>query len=276
MPTINLSVKYPVNTKTPFSSQDLKDKYLSHLPNDFNCNQFITDETIDFYIQSAKEQLEALLGIKIGREVIAESHDFIIDDWMQWGFIRTTYPVQSAISLEGFLNDLRQVSYPSQWISARSTTDGKTYNREFRLIPIGSSATYQNTSAMFLGAFYPQLSWWKMNRNVPNYWRLTYITGFPNDIIPTDILQALGMIAAIPLLLIAGEAYSGKRGLGFGISSKSISLDGLSESLSSYSEKGIFSARINEYGNMLFGKNGKGGLIATLRDYYSSIIWTVC
>jgi hypothetical protein len=277
MPTINLSLKYNINTRVPFSAQDLRDKFLSHLPNDFNCNQFVSDETIDFYIQSAKEQLESILGIKIGREVITESHDFIVDDWVQWGYIKTTYPVQSAVFLSGFLGQIEQVKYPDEWLITRQTSDGKTYNREFRLMPLGSGATYNNTSALFLGSFNQQLSWWRQNRNVPNYWRLKYITGFPEDKTPMDIQQALGMIAVIPILGIISDAYAGRRGLGYGVSSKSISLDGLSQSVSSAAaEKGIFAARMKQYYDALFGVNGKNGLLEILKDAYSAIMFTVC
>lgn len=277
MPTINLSIKYNVNTQVPFSAQDIRDKFIAFLPNDFNCNQFISDETIDFYIQSAKEQLESYLGIRIGREVISERHDFIIDDWLQWGYIKTTYPVQSAVSLSGFLGSMEQVQYPFDWITVRETSDGRTYNREFRIMPLGSGATYNNTSALFLGSFNQQLSWWRQNRNVPNYWKMKYITGFPQDKVPADILQALGMIAVIPLLGIISDAYAGRRGLGFGINSKSISLDGLSQSVSSSAaEKGIFAARMKQYYDALFGVNGKNGLLEVLKDAYSAIIFTVC
>jgi hypothetical protein len=276
MPTLNLSIKYNINTQVPFSAQDLKDKYLSFLPNDFNCNQFISDETIDFYIQSAKDQLESYLGMKIGREVITERKDFIIDDWIQWGYIKTTYPVQSAVSLSGFLGATEQIIYPYDWITVRETSDGKTYNREFRIVPIGSGATYNNTSALFLGSFNQQLSWWRQNRNVPNYWKLKYITGFPNDKIPADLLQAIGMIATIPILGLISDAYQGKRGLGYGVASKSISLDGLSQSTSSFGKDGIFSARMKQYNDALFGINGKNGLLEMLKDAYSAIIFTVC
>jgi hypothetical protein len=277
MPTLNLSIKYNVNTKVPFSAQDLKDKYLAFLPNDFNCNKFISDETIEFYIQAATEQLESILGMKISRDVITERHDYIIDDWVQWGYIKTTYPVQSPVSLSGFLGQMEQVQYPFDWISVRETSDGKTYNREFRIIPIGSGATYNNTSALFLGSFNQQLSWWRQNRNVPNYWKMKYITGFPKDKVPADILQAIGMIATIPILGIISDAYAGRRGLGFGINSKSISLDGLSQSVSSSaSEKGIFAARMKQYYDALFGVNGKNGLLEVLKDAYSAIMFTVC
>src|SRR5579871_911690 len=113
MASINLSIKYHIDTTSPFSAQDIKDKYLSFLPNDFNCNQYISDETIEYYIKAAKQLLEEYLGMLISRKVITESRDFFIDDWLQWGFIKTTYPVQSGVSLSGYLGDKLQVTYPS-------------------------------------------------------------------------------------------------------------------------------------------------------------------
>jgi hypothetical protein len=278
MPTLTLNINYNINTKVPFSAQDLRDKFLSFLPNDFNFGKYITDDTIDFYVQSAQKILEDYLGIKLNRDIVAENFDYIIDDWMQWGLMKTTYPVQAPVMLEGYLGNIKQLTYPPEWMSARGTNDGRTYNRDVRLIPTGGSLTYENTSALFLGSFYPQINWWRTNRNIPNYWKVTYITGFVNDIIPADILQALGMLATIPILGIISDAYTGNRGLGFGVSSKSISMDGLSQSVSSFNsaQAGIFGARIKQYGDSLWGISGKPGLLDILKDSYSAIMFTVC
>jgi hypothetical protein len=277
LPTLTFNIKYKVNTSVPFSAQNLKDKFLSFLPNDFKCNQYVSDDTIDFYIQSAQQQIESYLGIKLGRQIISETIDYIIDDWIQWGQMKVTYPVQLAIQLEGFLGNVRQLVYPPEWLTARGVNDGgRTYTRNIRLVPTGGSLNYENTSALFLGSFYPQINWWRTNRNIPNYWKVTYMTGFPNDIIPSDILQAMGMMATIPILGIINDAYAGSRGLGFGVSSKSISLDGLSQSVNSYSDKGIFTARMKQYNDALFGVNGKPGLLEVLKDSYSAIMMTSC
>jgi hypothetical protein len=277
MPTITFNIKYGVNTKTSFSSQDLKDKFLSGIPNDFN-GQKVTDETIDFYIQSAKETLESYLGLKLDRQVIIESKDYIQDDWLQWGFINTTYPVQCAVSLKGYLGNVAQINYPKEWLSVKRTNDHRSFNRQFRLVPNGGSVTYENTSALYLGSGYPLMGWWRTNRNIPNYWELEYITGFPDDKVPTDILQAIGMIATIPILGLLSDMQIGNRGLGLGVQSKSISLDGLSQSVSSYANgsTGIFGARMKQYSDQLFGVSGKPGLLEILRDSYSAIIWGVC
>jgi hypothetical protein len=77
---------------------------------------------------------------------------------------------------------------------------------------------------------------------VPNYWTLTYITGFHN--IPKDILEAIGKQAAISVFTILGDIV-----VGAGIASKSQSIDGLSQSISTTASAmyNAFSARIGQY-----------------------------
>lgn len=277
MSQIVFRTRYGINTKTPFSAQELRDKFLSGIPNDFK-GQRISDDTIDFYIQSAKEFLESYLGLKLDRQVITESEHYYQEDWMQWGHIKTTYPVACAVSLDGYLGAKKQLSYPKEWLSVRVSSDGKTYSRQFQLVPVGGSLTYENTSVLYLGTGYPLMGWWRTNRGIPNYWSIQYITGFKNDIIPTDLLQAVGMIATIPLLGIYSDMHLSNRGLGLGIASKSISLDGLSQSVSSYAngQTGIFGARMKQYSDQLFGVSGKDGMLEILKNAYSAIIWGVC
>lgn len=277
MPQITFNIRFTKNTANPFSAEDLRATFLSGIPTEIN-GQKISDSTIDFYIDSAVEQIESYLGIKLSRQIITESRDYYIDDWSSWGFIKATYPVQAPISLDGYLGSIKQISYPTEWLSVRTASDNR-YSRQFRITPNGSSATFENsTSILVMGSAYPILNWWRTNRNVPNYWQLKYLTGFDGDRIPSDILQAIGMIATIPLLGIASDLNMAKGGLGIGISSKSISLDGLSQSASTYSngQNGVFGARMKQYSDQLFGTSGKAGLLEILKNSYSDIIWAVC
>jgi hypothetical protein len=276
MPTLKLNIKYGINTNSPFSAQDLRDKFLSGLPNNFN-GASITDDTIEFYIQSAMQQLESYLGLKLSRQIITEKLDYYLDDWANYGAMKVTYPVVIPVALSGYLGQIKQVDYPNEWLSAKESSDGKSYSRTVRLMPTAGQLNYQNSFSLAFGSFSPQLNWWRANRNIPNYWQIKYITGFPNDIIPSDILQVIGMIAVIPILGIISDMYSGTQGLGFGVSSKSISLDGLSQSVSSFAsgDKSIFGARVKQYVEQLYGTNGKPGLLEILKDSYSSILFTV-
>lgn len=278
MPQITFTAKYTRDILSPFSAQDLRDKFLAGIPLEIN-GQRILDSTIDFYIESAVEQVESYLGIKLSRQIITESRDYYIDDWSNWGFIKATYPVVAAISLDGYLGESKQITYPKEWLSVRRTSDNRSFSREFRITPNTASIPFSNSqSILVMGSAYPILNWWRSNRNIPNYWQMQYITGFPDDKIPSDILQAIGMIATIPLLGISSDLNMSKGGLGLGVASKSISLDGLSQSVSSYSngQTGIYGARMKQYGDSLFGIGGKPGLLEILKDSYSAIIWAVC
>lgn len=278
MPQITFKAKYTRNISNPFSAQDLRDLFLSGIPVEIN-GQRILDSTIDFYIDSAVEQLESYLGLKLSRQIVTESKDYYIDDWSNWGFIKSTYPVQAAISLDGYLGESKQISYPKEWLSVKKSSDNRSFSREFRITPNTASMTFSNSqSILVMGSAYPILNWWRTNRYVPNYWQLKYMTGFPDDKIPSDILQAVGMIATIPLLGIASDLNMAKGGLGLGVASKSISLDGLSQSVSSYANgsTGTYGARMKQYGDSLFGVSGKPGLLEILKDSYSAIVWAVC
>lgn len=276
MGNIAFTVKVAEDISAPFSSSELKGLFLSAIPLSKNGN-VISDDTINFYISSAVSWLESYLGIKLSRQIITETKDWISDDWINWGFIKTTYPVQAPVGLVGYLGVLPSITYPIEWMSCRQTSDNKTFSREFRLVPNTGSLTINDNA--FLGIYTsPLISWWRENRQIPNYWNVSYITGFVNDKVPDDILQAIGMIACIPILGLASDLFLGTSGLGFGASSKSISIDGLSQSVSSFAngQTGVFGARIKQYADQLYGANGKPGLLEILKDSYSAIIFGVC
>ena len=64
--------------------------------------------------------------------------------------------------------------------------------------------------------------------NIPDYWRIQYITGWDIDNLPMDLLNIVGMLASIPALDVAGDLILGTAG----IASQSLSIDGLSQSIS--------------------------------------------
>src|SRR5690606_21040030 len=98
----------------------------------------------------------------------------------------------------------------------------------------------------------------------PNYWKQEYITGF--DVIPIDIIQAIGIMAAINVFTIIQDSLLG----GAGIASKSVGIDGLSQSVS-LNSKGIYANRIEQYSTMLDDGKG-GGLLARLTGRYAGIL----
>lgn len=218
----------------------------------------LSDAVIIQYLKAAQSEIERLLGIKLQKQIIKENKDFYLDDWKSWGYIRCTYPAREVFGLDGYVNSVKQVQYPIEWVSTRKTSDGKLYQKNIFLVPVGQGVANQN-SIVFSGIT-PHLGFLNMP-NIPNYWQIIYGTGF--DKVPDDIIKAICYMAAMPLYMWLGNAI-----LPAGLNSQSISIDGLSQSRSI--EAGGFSTKIKQLQEQLGSLDSKSnGLLANLRDYYN-------
>jgi len=76
----------------------------------------------------------------------------------------------------------------------------------------------------------------------PNYWKFKYVTGF--DKLPMDLVNFIGKMAAVNIFAMLGDIV-----FGAGVQSRSLSIDGLSQSIST--TKGgatsAYGARIAQY-----------------------------
>ena len=81
--------------------------------------------------------------------------------------------------------------------------------------------------------------------NIPDYWRIQYITGWDIDDMPMDLLNIVGMLATFGPLNIAGDLVLGVAG----VSSQSLSIDGLSQSIGTTASatSAAYSARLIQY-----------------------------
>lgn len=215
-------------TATYFFGIGIKDQLGNVMPNN----------TINNYIKSAQLELEHFLDIKLNKQIVREKFDFFRDDWYHWGFIPTTYPVNKAFSLDGFVNTIRQIQYPDQWLSVRTSNNG-LYRRQIHIIPNQDSPTTNSNSVVYSGIT-PHMGFLH-NRTIPNYWEAVYCTGF--DEVPMDLVNFVGKLAAINIFHILGDLI-----LGAGIASQSIGIDGLSQSISTTS-----SATNAGYGSRITG-----------------------
>lgn len=261
MSQLTFHIKYKKGTSSIIDPNDIRQNYLFGI-NLQKQGQVLTDDVYQYYIDAAVEQLQNYLGIKLFKQVIQESKDFYSDDWMQWGYLKTTYPVRCAFELIGYLGTVKQVTYPTDWLSVRKTSDGELYQRQIHIIP--NSANVQNEAIMYTGIL-PSVNY-HSNRRIPNYWTMTYVTGF--DKVPADIINALGKIAALNILAMMSDAFL----LYPGVNSQSISLDGLSQTLST-NASGVFSNRIKQYMLDLWGDNNSMGVLKQLYDRYATFTW---
>lgn len=264
MPTVEFVVKYSKNTNLIISPDEIRNLYLWGLPLQKN-GQSISDEQIEFFIQSVTEQLEETLSLKFKKQLIKEEKDFYADDWRVWGYIKASYPINCPIELVGFLGTVKQVTYPRTWLSTRSTNDGKNYSRQLHLVP-NTNSTHEQL--VVYNGLLPNINYFS-NPQIPNYWQMTYVTGF--DKIPKSIINVIGKLVSMNIFAFLSDAL-----LPFpGTNSKTLSLDGLSQSLNFNGANGLFAARIKQYNDELYGNANNIGEIKRLRDQYTQIVWGV-
>jgi len=241
MPTLNLITKYRKNEGLIISPEEILALYFYGVGIKSKDGSSLDSNTITTYIKSAQSEVEKYFDIKLFPQLISETQDYYRDDYSNnFPFVRVSLPVNNILTLIGRINGIDQIKYPQEWLQAKSSSDG-TFYRQFSVVPNGSVVN-ADANVIFTGvsAYYGLRSY----STVPNYWYVQYETGFTYGKVPFDLLNIIGMLAAIPLLAIAGDLI-----LGAGIASQSLGIDGLSQSISSTSSatNAGYGARIIEY-----------------------------
>lgn len=231
MGSLSFTISYQKNAGQVLSAAELKTLYLKNIPlTSPNGQLILDDDTIDQYLKEAVDRVSNELNLIMTRCAYQENRDFMYDDWIQWGYMSTTYPVVTAYSVQGFFNTTLQINYPQEWLSSKkqTTSDGvgdENYQRTINLVPLQGSVSTLSGNSFFVGLT-PYVGYFG-NRTIPNYWQLTYITGFHRT--PPSIVRLVALQASIQSLIYASANITGQAG----IASKSIGIDGLSQSVTS-------------------------------------------
>jgi hypothetical protein len=237
--TITFTATYRINATLLLSAAELLYLYLTDIPIRGLGGEKMSDGAIEEKVASAMEQLESALSIRIPKQKVADRRDYIREEFTSWGFVSTNFLVMRVLGLSGRIAETRFIDYPISWASIKPYS---TEARNVYVVPAGDSSTVSLTGFMFIGSV-PMLS----GRNhsfLPNYWRIEYVTGW--DKVPMDIQKSIGKLAAIDVLAILGDVA-----FGAGIASKSLGMDGLSQSINTTqsAENSLYSARIKQYAN---------------------------
>lgn len=275
MSLLTFKMPYQAVPELVISPEEIMKYYLHGVP---LCNVDGREMTSDFIRQKildAQEYLENLLYIKLTEQIIKESSDFNRNEWKSWGYVKTSYQVKLPLSLEGWYNNIKQVTYPGEWLSNRKENsslhgeDDSVFFRQIHVVPSGTTAEYSQQGIVFSGVM-PHLLFIGVDY-IPNFWHKYYVTGFSK--VPRDLITAVGKLAAIQVLVQLGDTY-----MGVGTSSYSIGLDGLSQSIQMLksNEAGIYGSRIKAFGTELWGQDGKRGIVEALKAKYKGVIWDVC
>lgn len=241
MGSFSLTISYAKNLGTVLSASELKQLYFTGIKLEDQYGNPIAQETIDFYIAAAQKEMQDYLALKFTRQAYRESRDYMYDDWIKWAYMPCTYPVVAPITLKGFLNTTLQIDYPVNWLSAKKQApDEDLYQRSISMVPVQGGTSLAGQT-IYVGIA-PLIGYWG-NKSIPNYWECTYVTGFHK--VPTDIVNMIGRLAAINILLILGDIISGIPG----VASKSIGIDGLSQSVTTTASSGktAFAGRIEAW-----------------------------
>lgn len=240
MPSLTLNVNFNKNEGIIISPSELVQHYLHGIPLCTNDGREVSFQTIKQKIFTAQKQIENLLSIRLIPQVIEETQDFNRDEFSSFGFVKVAFLIREPLKMDGYLNNVRQITYPKDWLSIKRT--GAVFMwRNLHLMPNTGSGATMNQNAFAFSGITPHMGFMGMY-HIPNYWRTAYTTGW--DKIPADVVDVVAKLATIPILAILGDIL-----LGVGLTSLNVSLDGVSQSTSTTrnSSGGLFQGRIKQY-----------------------------
>lgn len=241
MADVTYNIVYKKNTGAVLSSTELRELYLYGINLKSRDGTEVPQYVWEQKIKSAQSEVEKFLAIKLMRQLVTETLSYFRDDYLNnLPIINTSFPVFKAIRLLGLLNNVEQLVYPIEWSNYYQCTDGAA-TRRVSIVPSGT-AVGASTSVILMGVT-AQLGIRSLNI-VPNYWTVSYLSGWAPDKLPMDVVDVIGKLAAIQMLAIMGDLV-----LPPGLSGQSLSIDGLSQSIQTpIGAKGnAFSGRISQY-----------------------------
>lgn len=234
------------------SVQELKENFLFGVDMTDDDGNPYPESMFEFYIRSAMEWMETELpGVILVNKEITEHRDYYLNDYANYNFLRLNwFPATevSEISIQ-FPLSTNALKFDSAWFRIDSTSS------QTRLIP-----TQGSISSILLGQGGNYLPlFYSGQDNLPMVWKVVYKAGFLPGKCPLNIKELIGMKAAMGPLNIAGDLIAGA-----GIASKSIGIDGLSQSISTTSSatNAGYGARILQYNKEIKER------LQRLKDYY--------
>lgn len=245
--------------ETLLSVDDLKKRFLHGINLKNKDGVELSDFVLQFYIDAAVTMLEDDLEIYITPLNITENRDYVVNDYLSWAIIELdNNPVISLDKFQiRFLKDTAYVDFPEEWIRLDQTTGVVRV-----AATIGTIQNWIMTSFSFLPRLVTRLY------DFPHFFYFEYKAGFEQDKVPKSINMAVGLLASIYALAVLSNLV-----LTPGIANESLSIDGLSQSVSTTGGGGklTFGATIDQYMKMLWGDKqlGMGGIIPNLRKQWS-------
>lgn len=264
---------YSTDTNLPLPSE-IRKRWCFGLPLSSDDGVEMTDEDLMGFVMGAVKEVERRLGIYLKPTKLVSNaderglvkgvdfdkeepaYDYDAKAYNQYGFLQLRErPVQSIESFRMVLPngntiiDFYRDNNTRKWVKLYKDAG------QVHIVPYAGDPTI---FAMLGGsqAGYP-FATGRINANLPQMFYVDYTAGYEAYGIPEDIRNAVAKIASIDVLGIAGDAVLA------GVSSQSISMDGVSESLSTSSSatSGTYTSHTLQYQkeiDKLFSPKGGG------------------
>lgn len=243
MPTISYKIKYRKNEGLVFSPSELLSLYIFAIPTVAKDGTELSLETVRFQIQAAQKEIEDYLQIKFNNFLQDETLSYYSKDYYgKFPYFQTKYPVKKGYSLIGLLGAAEQIIYPVQWFKTTKDSDGN-FAKQFSLVPTGYGTGVQGNADVIITGILRDIGL-RSYGQIPDYWNYQYSTGYDYNNMPSDLVNIVGKLSAIGVLTILGNMLNG-----MGVTSSSISIDGLSQSISTprSATTHLFSGVVKQY-----------------------------
>jgi hypothetical protein len=237
------------------SVQELKEVFLFGLDLTDDAGNPFPDSMFEWGILAAIRFLERRLDIRIKKTVFTdERYDYYRGDYLNWTIIKLRE--SPVISVERVAvtwpSNTEVIVFADEWIQLRPDVG------QVNVVP--ASGTLSQVLLTAGGSFLPLVAGGR--DFVPNILEVDFTAGFEDGEVPHDIRDAVAKLAAFAPLNVAGDLI-----VGAGIASKSVSIDGLSQSVNTTSSatNAGYGARLVQYEKELKRS------IPVLERYYKGI-----
>lgn len=257
MAQLTFNIKYRKNTGLVISVAELWELFLYGIKIQGGEGSNFSDESMRFYLVAAQREIENYCNLKFIKQLADQTITYYRTDyWQTFPILQTNYPVREPLSMIGMLNKMEQIVYPQGWLFCEYDTLMGQGKRRISVVPTGSST--RGNAEIILTGITSQVGMQRFNM-IPDYWRIQYITGWDIDQMPMDLINVVGMVASFGPLGIAGDMVLGSAG----IASQSLSIDGLSQSISTTASatSAAYSARILQYEKQIKETTGRLKLV---------------
>lgn len=194
------------------------------------------EASFQHFILTAIRWFEHQLDMPVLPTSFVERHDYYREDFGAYNFIKLDN--SPVLSVEEFRvqypSGQNVIVFPNEWVRLNNAEG------QVQIVPTAGtlSEVLVGQGGSFLPAIYNGLSY------LPQLFEVSYTAGFEAGKVPRNIVDCIGMYAALGPFHVFGDLLGGA-----GIASSSLSLDGLSQNVNTTSspENAGYGARVRQY-----------------------------